>query len=338
MPDRGRGGQPRPRRHGAHRRPAALLSPPPRLVGIDLGGTKCLGVSVGPDGTVLAEHRVATPRGGPAVLEALAGVAAALGPAAALGVGVPGLVSLAGVLRVAPNLPGVEDLDVRAALQERFASTVVRVDNDATCAGWAESRTGAARDCAHALLVTLGTGIGGGVVVDGHVLRGANGFAGEIGHMVVDPDGPPCPCGQRGCWERFASGGGLGRLGRESAAARPLGRLAGLAGGDPEAVRGEHVTAAAAEGDGEALAVMERFAWWVALGLVNLANVFDPEVVVLGGGLVEAGDVLLDPVRARFADLALGGGKRDVRIEAAVLGEHAGAIGAALLAGEELPA
>ena len=295
-------------------------------------------MSVGPDGAVLAEHRVPTPRGGPAVLESLAGVAGALGPAAALGVGVPGLVSLAGVLRVAPNLPGVEDLDVRTALQERFPSTAVRVDNDATCAGWAESRAGAARDCAHALLVTLGTGIGGGVVVDGHVLRGANGFAGEIGHMVVDPDGPPCPCGQRGCWERFASGSGLGRLGREAAAVRPLGRLAGLAGGDPEAVRGEHVTAAAAEGDGEALAVMERFAWWVALGLVNLANIFDPEVLVLGGGLVEAGDVLLDPVRASFSDLALGGGKRDVRIEPAVLGEHAGAIGAALLAGEELPA
>lgn len=293
-------------------------------------------MAVGADGAVQAEHRVPTPRGPHGVLEALAGVAEALGPAAALGVGVPGLVDLAGVLRVAPNLPGVEELDVRRALRERFPAMGVRVDNDATCAGWAESRAGAARGCAHALLVTLGTGIGGGVVVGGRVLRGANGFAGELGHMVVDPDGPPCPCGQRGCWERFASGSGLGRLGREMAAVNPEGRMASLAGGDPEAVRGEHVTAAAAEGDNDALAVMDRFAWWVALGLVNLANIFDPEVVVLGGGLVEAGDVLLDPVRGQFARLALGAGKRSVRIEAAMLGEHAGAIGAALLAGEEL--
>lgn len=278
-----------------------------------------------------------TPLGEAAVLDALAAAVEALGPPSAVGVGLPGLVDIDGVLRFAPNLAGVVDLDVRGALSGRFPGVPVRVDNDATCAGWAEGQVGAARGADHSILVTLGTGIGGGVIAAGRVLRGAHGFAGEVGHMVVDPDGPPCPCGQRGCWERFASGSGLGRLAREAATARPFGPMVDLAGGDPDDVRGEHVTQAAAQGDPDALAVMDAFARWVALGLANLANVFDPELFVLGGGLVEAGDILLGPVREAFAGLVLAGAHRPaVAIEAAALGEHAGAIGAALLAGDDL--
>lgn len=284
----------------------------------------------------MAEHRVATPVGAAAVLESLAETAAALGPASAIGVGVPGLVDMAGVLRFAPNLAGVADLDVRGGLSARFPGVPVRVDNDATAAGWAEVCAGAARGATDAVLVTLGTGIGGGVIAGGRVVRGAHGFAGEIGHMIVDPDGPPCPCGQRGCWERVASGSALGELAREEALARPGCRMAALAGGDPGAVRGEHATTAAAEGDGAALAVMDAFARSVALGLVNLANVFDPAVIVLGGGLVEAGQTLLAPVRRAFTQMVLGGAHRPpVAIVAAALGERAGAIGAALLAGDE---
>lgn len=288
------------------------------------------------DGTVVAEHRLPTPAGEAAVLDILAETVAALGPPSAIGVGVPGLVDRAGVLRFAPNLPGVVDLDVRGALAGRFPGVPVRIDNDATAAGWGEVRVGAARGQTDAVLVTLGTGIGGGIIAAGRVVRGGNGFAGEVGHMIVDRDGPPCPCGQRGCWERFASGSGLGRLAREEAAARPRGRIAELAGGDPEAARGEHVTAAAAEGDASALDVMEAFGRWVAVGLVNLANVFDPAAFVLGGGLVEAGEVLLAPVRRAFGDMVLAGGSRPpVAVVAAALGERAGAIGAALLAGDE---
>lgn len=291
------------------------------------------------DGTPVAEHRLPTPRGEAAVLDVLAATVAALEPASSVGVGVPGLVDVAGVLRFAPNLPGVVDLDVRSGLLARFPHLAVRVDNDATCAGWAEATAGAARGAKDAVLVTLGTGIGGGVIANGVLVRGTNGFAGELGHMVVDPDGPPCPCGQRGCWERFASGSGLGVLARQAAAAHPLCGMADLAGGDVEAVRGEHATAAAAQGDPVALAVMADFGRWVALGLANLANIFDPEVLVLGGGLVEAGDVLLGPVRAAFSGLVLAGAHRPpVAIVAATLGERAGAIGAALLAGAEVPA
>jgi glucokinase len=182
------------------------------------------------------------------------------------------------------------------------------------------------------VLVTLGTGIGGGVVAGGVLVRGANGFAGEVGHIVVDPDGPPCPCGKRGCWERFASGSGLARLGRLAADADRAHRVLALAGGDAADVRGEHVTAAAAEGDADAAAVLADFGWWVALGLSNLAEIFDPEAFVLGGGLVEVGPLLLEPVRAAFAGMVTGGRHRPpIAIVPAALGERAGAIGAASL-------
>ena len=186
-------------------------------------------------------------------------------------------------------------------------------------------------------MLTLGTGIGGGLVVDGQLVVGAHGFAGEVGHMVVDPSGPPCPCGQRGCWERFASGSGLGRLGREAAQAGRAPSLVELAGGDPEAVRGEHVTRAAAAGRPDALAVMESFAWWLGLGLANLVNLLDPEVVVVGGGLVEAGECLLGPTRRALSRLVQAGHLRpEVPVLPARLGERAGAVGAALLARRRL--
>jgi glucokinase len=306
-------------------------------LGIDVGGTKVLGVAMDPaGGDPVAEARVATPRGPDALVAALAGVVdelrAAVGDVAAIGIGVPGLVGRDGTLRVGPNLPGVVDFPVVAALHARTGLPVY-ADNDGTCAAWAEHERGAARGAGDAVLVTLGTGIGAGIIAGGALQRGANGFAGEPGHMVVDPDGPRCPCGRRGCWERYASGSGLGRFGREAAEAGRLDRAVALAGGDPEAVRGEHVTAAAAEGDADAAAVFETFGWWVALGVANLVNLLDPAVVVVGGGLVEAGDVLMVPVRAAYRDLVLAAAHRpDVPIVTAALGERAGAIGAALLA------
>ena len=181
-------------------------------------------------------------------------------------------------------------------------------------------------------MVTLGTGIGGGVVTGGVLQRGANGFGGEPGHMVVDPKGPPCPCGRRGCWERFASGSGLGRLAREAATSGRGGRFLEFAGGDPDDVRGEHVTRAALEGDADALAVFREFGWWAALGIANLVNLLDPEIVVVGGGLVGAGEIVLGPIREAFPQLVLAAEHRpQVPIVAAQLGNDAGAIGAALI-------
>ena len=252
--------------------------------------------------------------------------------AVALGVGVPGLVDRSGRLRFAPNLPGVVELEVRRLVADSTGMPV-RVDNDATCALWAEHELGAARGCADAVLVTLGTGIGGGLVLDGRLERGAYGFAGEFGHMVVEAGGIPCPCGRRGCWERYASGTALTGLARAATAGGQGQRMLALAGGDVDAVRGEHVTAAAAAGDAEAVALLHRYAGWVALGLVNLVHILDVGRCVIGGGLVSSGDVLLDPVRTAFADLVVAPRHRPpVEIMAAELGARAGAIGAAMLA------
>lgn len=309
-------------------------------VGIDVGGTKCLGVAI-VDGAVVAEDRVATPRdGGEAVLETLAVLATALAAASrsaleAVGVGVPGLADPDGVLRLAPNLRGGAGLAVRAGLASRLG-VPVEVDNDATCAAWGEHERGAARGYDEVVLVTLGTGIGGGIVAGGRIHRGANRFAGEVGHMVVDPTGPPCPCGQRGCWERFASGSGLGTLAREAAMAGRAARIVDLAGGEPENVRGEHVTRALGEGDAEAQQVIADFAWWVALGLSNLAGIFDPQAFVIGGGLIESGEALLGPIRMAFAAQLPGHDlRRPIAVLPAALGLSAGAIGAAYLAAPE---
>jgi glucokinase len=149
--------------------------------------------------------------------------------------------------------------------------------------------------------------------------------------MVVDPNGPLCPCGNHGCWERFASGAGLGVLGRELAVAGEAPLLVELAG-DPEAVRGEHVTRAAMRGDRPALGIMGQFGWWVALGLANLATIFDPEVIVVGGGLIDAGEILMEPIRKAFGGLVFASAARPaIAIRAATLGPQAGAVGAALL-------
>ncbi len=330
-----------------------MTPPPPSAVtlGIDVGGTKILGVALDAEGRTLAEarrpsvHPGATATGHPAAsyalieamavvaeeLEAMLGAGGADAPGSA-GVGVPGLVDDTGRLRFAPNLPAGDDLDVADRLQERLGVRVV-ADNDATCAAVAEWVLGAAAGAEDALVVTLGTGIGGGVVAGGRVLRGAAGFAGEVGHVVVDPSGPRCTCGKRGCWERFASGSGLARLAREAAHAGRLGSVVHLAGDDPDAVRGEHVTEAASGGDAEAQAVLDELGWWIAVGLSNLALILDPEVIVVGGGMIEAMPLVLPSVRQEFTSMLEGADRRpEIRIVTAALGEQAGAVGAALVA------
>jgi glucokinase len=319
------------------------------VVGVDLGGTKVLGRILDPaDPTrVLATRRLPTPVGdGGAVVDAVVAVVEGLlddvgadrsgGWPVAVGLGAPGLVDVAGVLRFAPNLPGVVDLDLHRRLTERLGVPVA-VDNDATVAALGEARLGAGVGVDDVIVLTLGTGIGGGIVVGGRIWRGTHGFAGEPGHMLVDPHGPPCPCGRRGCWERYASGTGLGRIARDAALAGRAGAVVAAAGGDPDAVRGEHVGVAAVAGDAEALAILDEFAWWVAVGVANLVNVLDPAMVVLGGGLVSLGELLLGPVRRAYDGLVLAAPHRPpVRIEAAVLGQEAGAVGAWLLGADLL--
>ncbi|MBV9283848.1 MAG: ROK family glucokinase [Acidimicrobiia bacterium] len=308
-----------------------------RTIGVDVGGTKMLAVTVDEAGNVIGESRVPTPEGADALIDAFVDVIDAQRAdtqADAVGVGAAGLVDRDGVLHIGPNLPGVRELAIKSLLEERLGLPV-QVDNDATCAAWGERELGAAKGSDDVVVVTLGTGIGGGLVLDGRLYRGAHGFAGEVGHIKVDPNGIPCPCGGRGCWERYASGSALGRYGREAGEGGRATRVVELAGGDFHDVRGEHVAAAAREGDPEARALMERFAWWVAQGLANLADVFDPDMIVIGGGMLESADLFLDRTRAVFPELVLAGPDRPaVDIVPATLGERAGAIGAALVARE----
>lgn len=296
----------------------------PRAIGVDVGGTKTLAVSM-QGHEILDEVRMPTPQGAGAVIDVVVAVIDALGGAERVGVGVAGLVDRRGRWRAAPNVAGISELDVAGELAGRVPTVsagAVTVDNDATCATYAEWRLGAARGRRDLLVVTLGTGIGGGLVAGGRLQRGAHGLAGEIGHMVVVAGGVECVCGQRGCWERYGSGAALARFARQRS-------LAGT---------GEEVVAAAREGDPLAGEVMAEVGHWVGLGLANLANVTDPELIVIGGGLGEAGEVLLEPVRRSFAVHLYGADHRELaEIVPAALGARAGAVGAALLAAANNP-
>ncbi len=321
-----------------HAAPGRALRREPRLnptgvrVGIDLGGTKLLAVALDDAGEVVGIRKAPVPAAGDRFADALAAVTSDLGggPVAAVGIGMPGMVE-GGRLVFSPHQPGLVGIDVGREVAARLPPTRVWVGNDADCAGWAEHAAGGPPDL---VMVTLGTGIGGALIAGGRLQTGAHGFAGEIGHMVVAAGGPLCACGQRGCWEQLASGAALGRLGRRRA---EEGRAPALvaAAGAPGRVRGEHVTAAAAAGDRDAVETMVEYARWLALGLANLTNVLDPQTVVIGGGLAEAGEVLMSPLRAAFAGLVEGfAHRRRLDVVAARLGERAGATGAALLAGD----
>ena len=313
--------------------------------GIDIGGTKVLGIALGPADDVVAEARVPTPTGnreivGSHVAEAVAQVVVELdrglgarGRAHRSGSARPAWSTGAGACASRPTCrrPRGWTGPSSSGTACRAGASSLRTTPTSRC--WPSTASGAARGHDDVVMVTLGTGIGGGIVSAGRVQVGSAGFAGEIGHMVVDPAGPACPCGRRGCWERFASGAGLGVLAREAALAGRLGEVVRLAGGDPESVRGEDVSAAAAAGDPAAQRVIREVGWWVGFGLANLACVLDPECFVLGGGVVRAGDLLVDAARATFAELVEGGDRRPpVVIVPAAFGERSGAVGAALAA------
>ena len=301
--------------------------------GIDIGGTKVLAVAIEQSGSVVAEARTASnvATGGveDAIETVLGELARQCGAPHAVGVGIAGLVDVEGRMRFGPNLPDVLALPVRDRLAAR-TGVPVSVDNDANCAGFGELLVGAMRGARHALMVTLGTGIGGAIIVNGAMYRGANGFAAEIGHFTVRDDGPLCACGERGHWEAIASGTALGRLGSEAIDAGRGGSITATGG---DRVTGHDVGVAAAAGDACAIAVVAEFADNVALGLAGLANIFDPEMMVIAGGLVEMGPVLFNPVNAAFARHLEGLAHRPhIPVLPAQLGERAGAIGAALQA------
>jgi glucokinase len=309
-------------------------------VGVDLGGTNLRIGVVDAAGTVVDEVRHPAPSELDSLVDTLArGVNDLLDAhdARAVGVGTAGMVSADGAVHYAPNLPMFVDVPFRALLAERLDRPVL-VENDANVAAWGEYCHGAAQGVAQVLVVTLGTGVGGGIIADGRLFRGAHGFAGEVGHWQFDPSGPKCACGEIGHWEALASGTALGHLGRAWAERGDAPRVLARAGGDVAAIRGELVGESATAGDPDGLAIVELYADHVALGFAGLANILDPELIVISGGLVRLGDVLLDPLRAAFTGHLEGSAHRpEVPIVAAELGDAAGLVGAAALARRLVP-
>ena len=310
----------------------------PLAIGVDIGGTKVLAGVVDDEGNVLETTRRMTPSHDVVETEAVIVDAVAelseRHDVTAVGVGAAGWIAndRATVL-FSPHLAW-RDEPLRDALASAIGVPVL-VENDANAAAWAEYRFGAARDCAVAVMVTLGTGIGGGLVVSGVLYRGAYGVGCEYGHMTVVPDGRRCACGNRGCWEMYASGTALGRDARELAEVSPVAahRLMQLAEGDPARLTGPLVTEAASEGDPAAVEIYTQMGRWLGRGLANLAAVIDPVVFVIGGGVSDAGELLIRPARESFAETLTGRGFRplaDVRL--AHLGTQAGLVGAADLA------
>jgi glucokinase len=250
----------------------------------------------------------------------------------AIGLGAAGLVERPGGIACWAPHNTYRRMELRRLLHER-TGLPTSVDNDANVAAWAESRFGAGAGGGDLVLVTVGTGIGGGLVLNGQIHHGEHGFAGELGHLIVDPDGDRCACGNRGCLEAMASGSTLGRLGREVAAADPGGRLATLAASAGGPVTGEVVFAAAREGDKAALALFERVGHWLGVGIASLVTIFDPDLVVVGGGVAATGELLLAPARASFERYVHAREHRDLPpVVPTRLGDAAGLVGAATLA------
>jgi glucokinase len=303
-------------------------------LGVDVGGTKCLGVVLDDDGSIVVSDRRPTPRGEMELVATVAELAESLGREVStidsVGVGLPGSITIDGVLTSSPHLPGVVDFDAATRLGERLGRTV-KVTNDASCAALAEWRVGVGRGVDDLIMITLGTGIGGGVIAGGRLLLGAHGYLGEFGHIMIDPDGPVCPCGKRGCWERYASGSAIALEAKRLATYE--GRLEAVAeaAGSVEGITSEHIVAAAMTGDGDAAHVLGHFARWMAVGLGSLTMAFDPAMFVIGGGLSRAAPVYEDVLRRRFAEAVYASDVRPLPVLAfAVLEDRAGAVGAAL--------
>lgn len=304
--------------------------------GFDIGGTNIRGVAVREDGEIVAQVRQSRPASSDgmidAVIELLDDLEKETGDIGKLGVGCAGCVDTDGVVLTSPNIPELVKFPLRATLIERSGRHVV-TGNDATTATVAEARTGAGAGYDDIVFVAFGTGIGGGFVIDGEIRHGASGLAGEIGHMIINPQGPSCVCGRSGCWEQMASGTALGRMARTAAEAGRAPTILVEAGGEVADIRGEHVARLLAKGDPVAEKLMSEMAQWIAIGLNNLVVAVDPALIIIGGGLSDMGDPFFEPTRRSFADVMVDRRRRpDIPIVGASHGGLAGALGAALLA------
>ena len=313
-------------------------------LGVDIGGTKIKAAALDINGAVLHENQAASPAGDQEkMVEAFKGLlhrimdecrARNLNPKA-VGVASAGYVlQKEGIIVSAPNI-AFNMVPLRRIAAEATGIPAF-LDNDANAAAAGERLAGVAKGSKNFVYLTLGTGVGGGVYANGLILRGSRGMAAELGHIVIDPRGPACGCGRRGCLEAMASGNALGRIGSEIAKLDGDTLMVEMAGGDPASITGRIVTGAAAEGDAAAVRALEAWSANLASGIVDYIHIFDPEMVVLGGGVAESGDLFIDSVRDAVAREGIGALVEGVEILITELGNEAGVVGAAALAWEEL--
>ncbi|MGW3627854.1 ROK family glucokinase [Streptomyces sp. NPDC000880] len=306
-------------------------------IGVDIGGTKIAAGVVDEEGTILETHKVPTPSTPQGIVEAICSAVGGAGKGheiEAVGIGAAGYVDdkRASVL-FAPNIDWRHE-PLKDKVEQRVGLPVV-VENDANAAAWGEYRFGAGQGHEDVICITLGTGLGGGIIIGNKLRRGRFGVAAEFGHIRVVPDGLLCGCGSQGCWEQYASGRALVRYGKQRANATPESAeiLLGLGDGTVDGIEGKHISEAARQGDPVAVDSYRELARWVGAGLADLASLFDPSAFIVGGGLSDEGELVLDPIRKSFRRWLIGGRWRPhAQVLAAQLGGRAGLVGAADLA------
>jgi glucokinase len=310
------------------------------VIGIDLGGTKINTALVDASGRMIAhDYRETAAAEGPSavigrMLDAARSMAAQATcmQVAAVGIGAPGpLDSKAGIVLTPPNLPGWDRVPLRQLIEDGLGIPAL-LENDANAAALGEHRFGAGRKAEHMIYVTVSTGIGGGLILDGRLYRGAGGMAGEIGHITIMPSGPLCGCGNRGCLEALASGRAIAQRARERVIRAMPTLLADLAGKDPNRITAELVAKAAEQGDAEAQDILADAMNYLGIGVANLVNLFNPQLVVIGGGLMNIGEALFEPVRRAIYRHAFPGPAQAVEVVPAELGDNVGVLGAAAVA------
>ena len=302
-------------------------------IGVDVGGTKIAAAVVSPEGEILEEVRYPTPHSSTTLIENIAKAIKEVGEGREVGgacLAVPGLI-LASENKVvfSPNLHAIEGIPLKDELKPKIGLPLT-IENDGNAAAWGEFRFGAGSEADNLVFVTLGTGIGGGVVTHGVLMRGTQGSGGELGHVTIQATGPCCACGNHGCLEALASGTAIGRRARELAVERPdsaLGRLA-----TRRQILGEDVTELARQGDEAALSVLEETGRWLGVGLAAFVNIFNPEVVAVGGGVMEAKELILQSARREVMLRARPPSRDLAEIKVATLGPGSGVLGAAALA------
>jgi glucokinase len=316
------------------------------ILGIDLGGTKILAAVVSTQGKMLSREHSITPakEGQQAVVRSiLESVGRVLDQAhitaadlAAIGLGAPGLSNPeTGILFTSPNLPGWKDVPLRAIIERELGKKAFLI-NDANAAAIGELYFGAGRGARNFIYVTVSTGIGGGIIIDGKIYTGFSGAAGELGHMVIDDEGPPCSCGNRGCWETLASGTALAREARGRIKEGAATSILEYSGGNVDKINAEAIHEAAKAGDKLASDLIARTAYYLGVGLANLINIFNPEVIIIGGGLSNIGDMLLKPAFEEAGRRAFKQAYEEVRFARAGLGRNSGVLGAAAFALEQI--